>query len=301
MHNLFGRDLSQDFRGNHAIAFQEEVGSVPERPCVPIAGVPISNVTMDEALRRIELMIRLRGCNYVVTPNVDHVIELQKNKTFQRAYRASALVVPDGVPLLWASKLLGRPLAEKVSGSDLFPRFCALAAEKGYRLFFFGGLPGAAERAAEILTQRYPGLKVVGTDCPPYGFEKNEAQNWTAIRRIRESRAEVLIIGLGAPKSEIWLYRHLRACQVPAALSVGASFDFVAGMVRRAPRILQRVGLEWLWRLALEPRRLYQRYLYRDPAFFLLLWRDWRKGRRRRMVQHAIEPARSDGEAVPLS
>jgi N-acetylglucosaminyldiphosphoundecaprenol N-acetyl-beta-D-mannosaminyltransferase len=248
---------------------------------VQIAGVRIDNVTMDEAIAGIERMIQHRDPRFVVTPNVDHIVKLQHDARFRAAYDAAAMVLCDGMPLLWASRLLRTPLKEKVSGSDLFPRLCALAARKDYRLFFLGGRPGAAERCAQVLSQKFRGLNVCGTYCPPLGFESDKQENTRAIRAIRESGADVLFVGLGAPKQELWLRQNCQACAVPVSIGIGASFDFVAGYVRRAPGLFQRWGMEWFWRLCQDPRRMYRRYLVDDPEFLSLVWSQWLRTRAR--------------------
>lgn len=247
---------------------------------VVIAGVPIDNVSMAEAIDRIESMIALREPRYVVTPNIDHIVRVQKDLAFRGAYEGASLILADGMPLLWAARYLGFRLKQKVSGSDLFAIFPATAAKNGHRLYFMGGRPGAAQRSAEVLTARYPGLQVVGVDCPPLGFERNPAENNAVIRRIREARPDVLFVGLGTPKGELWIQRHHRECDVPVSIGIGASFDFVAGIVKRAPSVLQKIGAEWLWRLMQEPRRMYRRYLIDDPAFFHLVWLQKRTCRR---------------------
>jgi N-acetylglucosaminyldiphosphoundecaprenol N-acetyl-beta-D-mannosaminyltransferase len=247
---------------------------------VEISGVQIDNVTMCQAFEQIERLIARASPAYIVTPNVDHVVKLQRNAAFGSVYQGAALVLADGMPLLWAARFLGTPLKQKVSGSDLFPRFCQLAAERGYRLFFLGGQPGAAERAASVLAERHPDLRVVGTYCPPMRFEHDDEENERIIRMLNESRPDVVFVGVGAPKQELWIARHHKRYAAAVSIGVGASFDFVAGYVRRAPRVVQRLGLEWLWRLAQEPRRMHRRYLIDDPKFFALVWRQWHKQRR---------------------
>lgn len=240
---------------------------------VDLVGVAIDDLTMDEAIGRIEALIRAGEPSYVVTPNVDHLVMLQEDPAFRAAYGGAALVLADGVPLLWASRLLGTPLRAKVSGSDLFPAFAPVAAARGYRLFFLGGRPGAADRAAAILKARHPGLVVCGTCCPPFGFERDPEADARVVAAVREAAPDVLFVGLGAPKQELWLHRHRADLGVPVSLGVGASFEMTAGLVSRAPRWMQRAGLEWTWRLAKEPRRLWRRYLLRDSRFLYYLAR----------------------------
>lgn len=249
-------------------------------PKVDLLGVGVDSVTMDGALEAMDRLIRERKPSYLVTPNVDVLVQLQKDRDFKRIYEGASLVVPDGVPLLWAARFLGTPLGEKVSGSDLFVRFCERAAAKGHRLYLMGAMPGVAAKAAEVLTVRYPGLKIVGTHSPSFGFEKNEAECDEIVRRIVEAAPDVLFIGLGSPKQEKWTDRYLARLGVPVTVGVGISFDYVAGTVRRAPRWMQGAGLEWAWRLAMEPRRLWKRYLVNDPVFFWLVLKQKWNGRR---------------------
>lgn len=265
-------------------------------PIVPLAGVRITNLTMAQALGRIERMIRLREPSYVVTPNVDHVVRYQRRDDFTTAYDNAALVLADGMPLLWAGKFLKTPIKQKVSGSDLFPLFCEIAAEKGYKLFFLGGKPGAAQRSAEILTARNPGLKVVGVYCPPMGFEQDPVEHHRTIEMIKASGADLLFVGLGTPKQEVWISKNYRELNVPVSIGIGASFDFIAGLQKRAPVVMQKLGFEWLWRLVLDPKRMYKRYLVDDPEFFLLIWRQ-REARNRalgRALQNAPDSIYTD-------
>lgn len=247
---------------------------------VEIAGMLIDNVTMDEAIARIEEMIQRREPSYVVTPNADHVVRFQDDAAFRQAYHEASLVLADGMSVVWGAKLLSTPLKEKVSGSDLFPQFAPVAAQKGYRLFFLGGRPGAAERSAEVLADRCPGLQVVGVCCPPMGFERDETENRNVIQMIRQSDADVLFVGLGSPKQELWIHKHHQQYRTPVSVGIGGTFEFISGIVRRAPRLMRKTGLEWFWRLMAEPRRMYRRYLIEDPAFLRLLWRQWRSGQR---------------------
>jgi N-acetylglucosaminyldiphosphoundecaprenol N-acetyl-beta-D-mannosaminyltransferase len=235
---------------------------------------------MDEAVERIETLMRRRAPAYVVTPNVDHIVKVEHNAAFKAAYDNASMVLADGMPLLWAGRFLKTPIRQKVSGSDLFPRFCEVAAARGHKLFFLGGLPGAVERSAELLSQRHPGLNVVGMHCPPMGFENDPVENRRTIDMIKASGADLLFVGLGTPKQELWIWRHHVETGVPVSIGIGASFDFIAGMQKRAPLFMQKLGFEWFWRLALDPKRMYRRYLIDDPEFFLLIWRQ-RQARKR--------------------
>ena len=240
---------------------------------VTICGVRIDNVTMEGTLDAIECLIKSRQPAYVVTPNADHMVKLQKDEEFRRIYEGASLVLADGMPILWAGLFLGTPLAEKVSGSDLVPKLCRRAAEKNFTLFFLGGREGAAARAKEVLEKKYPGLCVVGTYSPPVGFEKDAAESRKIEEMIRAAAPDVLLVGLGAPKQEKWISKNHQALAVPVSVGVGVTFEFIAGMVKRAPRWMQATGLEWSWRLLMEPKRLWKRYLVDDTAFFWFVFR----------------------------
>ena len=238
---------------------------------INILGIEIDNISYGEALARICELIKTGEVVYVVAPNVDHVIKLQSDAEFRRIYENASLVLADGMPLLWAARFLGTPLKGKISGSDLFPELCAFAAEKGYKLFFLGGRPGAALKAAEVLRAKHPGIQIVGIYSPPFGFENDVAENRKIIQMIRDAKPDILFVGLGAPKQEKWIFSHYKELNVPISIGIGVSFEFVSGMVRRAPLWMQRIGLEWFWRLMMEPRRLWKRYLVDDMKFLYLV------------------------------
>jgi N-acetylglucosaminyldiphosphoundecaprenol N-acetyl-beta-D-mannosaminyltransferase len=228
---------------------------------------------MAETLLAIKEIVERRRFSYAVNPNVDSTVKLRKNAQWRELYAKAELVVVDGVPLLWASKILGTPLKERINGTDLFERTCELAAQQGYSVFLLGGSPGAAAGACEKLQQRHPQLKIAGWDCPPYGFYKVAEQNLAIQRKIRESGADILFVGLGAPQQEQWMSDYGEGSGVAFASAVGVSFSFVGGLIPRAPLWMQRNGLEWLWRLGKEPRRLSRRYLLEDMPFFAILLR----------------------------
>jgi N-acetylglucosaminyldiphosphoundecaprenol N-acetyl-beta-D-mannosaminyltransferase len=213
----------------------------------------------------------------VVTPNADHVVNLERSEALRAAYARADLVVPDGMPVVWASWLLGTPVKERVTGSDLMPRLCELAAARGLKVFILGGAPGVAQRAAQKLVFRYPGLAVAGTDSPPLGFEQDEAQNTRIVEAIRAGGADIVFVCLGSPKQDVWMARHIDRFDKGVFLGVGAAVDFCAGTVRRAPPWMQHAGIEWAYRLAQQPGKLAGRYV-RDLYFFVLLGRElWRR------------------------
>jgi N-acetylglucosaminyldiphosphoundecaprenol N-acetyl-beta-D-mannosaminyltransferase len=241
---------------------------------IDLLGIPIDRIGMTETIDKIDEFIARGGCHLVATANVDHVIQALRDVEFRRIYHALDLSVVDGVPLLWAARFLGRPLIERVNGTDLFVRLCEHASQKGYRVFLLGAPPGVASRAASQLTRRFPGLQVVGTYAPPLGFDTDDLENQKIVEMIRQARPDILFVGLGAPKQEKWAHRHLSELNVPVIVGVGASFEYLAGQTRRAPRWMQRAGLEWLFRVASQPGRYWKRYLVRDVQFVPLLLRE---------------------------
>lgn len=243
---------------------------------VTIAGTEIDSVRFRDAVDRILAHARAGGDPvFIVTPNAHHVSMLQSSAEFREAYRSAWLCLADGVSVLWAARLLRSPLPEKVSGSDLFPAVCKAAAGTGIGIFLMGGRPGAAETAARVLQERYPGLEIAGTYCPPLGFEHDAVESARAVEAIRSAAPGVLFVGLGAPKQELWMYRNRHQIGVPVSIGVGVSFEFVAGMVRRAPKWMRRSGLEWFYRLVSEPRRLWKRYAVTNLHFAWLVLRQY--------------------------
>ena len=230
----------------------------------------VDNLTMEETLQKTDELIREEKNAYIVTPNVDHIIQLERGGELREAYRDADLILTDGKPLIWISKWYGTPIKEKISGSDLFPKLCQLAAEKGYTMYFLGAAEGVAAKAAENLMKRYPGLQVVGTYSPPFGFEKDEEELVKIISQIRAVKPHILIVGLGCPKQELFIFHHRKELGVPLSLGLGASLDFEAGNIKRAPAWMANHGLEWLYRITQDPKRLAKRYLVDDMKIFRL-------------------------------
>lgn len=224
----------------------------------------IDNLTMQESLEIIDELINRKNPSYVVTPNVDHIVKLEEDTEFQEVYENADLILTDGMPLIWISKMKKTPIKEKVSGSDLFPKVCELASKKGYRLFLLGAAEGVADIAAKNLKEKYNGLNVVGTYSPSYGFEKNEDEINHIINIVREAKPDILAVGLGAPKQEKFIYKYKDKLNVPISLAIGASIDFEAGNINRAPKWMQNIGLEWFYRLCKEPKRMFKRYIIDD-------------------------------------
>jgi N-acetylglucosaminyldiphosphoundecaprenol N-acetyl-beta-D-mannosaminyltransferase len=244
-------------------------------------GVMVDVLTMDQAVGVVVDFVRNAEltpdapCRIVVTPNLDHAVELRQNERLRAAYEAAALVLADGMPLVWASRLGPRPLPERVTGSDLTPRVLG-AAPAGVRVFLLGGSEAAAEAAERNIRSRYPGLTLVGRLSPPRGFEHDAAWSERIVHAITESRAQLVVLGLGAPKQELWAHRHADRLPATVMLCVGATIDFLAGTVSRAPRWMQAIGLEWVYRLLSDPKRLLRRYARDAWHLPRLLWDDLR-------------------------
>lgn len=224
----------------------------------------VDNLSMDEALERIDELIKKNKNAYVVTPNVDHIVKLETDMDLRKIYRDADLILTDGMPLIWISKLKNEPIKEKVSGSDLFPKVCEMAAKKGYKVFLLGAAEGVAAKAAENLKDKYKNLQIAGTYSPSYGFENKPQEIDFIIKTITEAKPHILAVGLGAPKQEKFIYKYKDTLKVPISLAIGASIDFEAGNVKRAPKWMQKSGLEWSYRLIKEPKRMFKRYLIDD-------------------------------------
>lgn len=255
---------------------------------VAVLGVPFDPVTTEEAIRRIDAMIATRQPHYVVTANVDFLVQAHRDVELRRILLEADLVLCDGTPVLWASRWLGNPLPERVAGSDLAPALLASAAEKGHRVFLLGAAEGVGALAAERLAQQYPKLKVVGHFAPPFSplLQMNHEE---IVRRVQATRPDILLVSFGCPKQEKWIAMHHRALGVPVAIGVGATLDFLAGRIKRAPDWMRQTGTEWIYRLSLEPKRLYKRYADDLVCFLPTLARQWVSLARDRWV-HADQP-----------
>ena len=251
---------------------------MPER--VRLFGVEIDPVGMREAVSCLHEWIAAPQsvCRFVVTPNVDHIVMLQHSEPLRNAYAAADLVTADGMPVVVASRWLGRPLPERVTGADLVPAlFSAADPKRPLRVFLLGAALGVAERAASRIEATWKCVTVVGTYSPPLGFEKNADENRHILAQIAAVHPDVVVVGLGAPKQEQWVHAHRDRMAAKVALCVGATIDFLAGEKSRAPAWMGRVGIEWMHRLLSEPRRLFKRYVRDAFVFPRLVWREWRR------------------------
>ena len=267
---------------------------LPKPPRFVIDRVPVDRVPMDYAVAWIVHGLKQRDMRpplMITGPNAQLVTLAARDPRFAEALRAADLSVPDGISVVLASRILGQPIPERVTGGDLMERLCAEAARYGFSVFFLGGLPGAAAGAALNLQRRYPALRIAGTYCPPRGFERDSMESAHIRQLITDAAPDLLCVAFGAPKQEIWMYENCPTLPVGAAMAVGAGLDTQAGLRRRAPPWTHALGIEWLYRLVREPRRLWRRYLFGNTQFLLLVLRQWLAGSPRFACEPAINSA----------
>lgn len=233
---------------------------------VDVLGVGISAVSMTQAVDRIGDWVARDDREYVCVTGVHGVMESRRDPELARIHNDSGLTTPDGMPMVWAGRRAGATWMTRVYGPDLMLAVLEQAVVAGWSSYFYGGAPGTPERLAERLVERFPGLRVAGTESPPYR-PLTRAEDAAAVARIDASGADLVWVGLSTPKQERWMATHRPLLAAPVLLGVGAAFDIHAGLVPQAPRWVQRGGLEWAYRLGREPRRLASRYLRNNPAF----------------------------------
>ena len=241
-------------------------------PTTTVSEVPFSNVTMKEAIALIHLIVQKGDApHHICTGNLDHLVLLQRDNEFREAYEKASLVLADGMPIVWMSNIARRandkPLKERVAGSDLFWELVQASATTGLRLFFLGGAPGAADEARDEAEKRFPGCNICGTYCPPKDTFPTDAEQARIENLIRDAAPDVLLVGLGAPKQEKWILRRKARLGVPVSIGVGGTFEMAAGRVRRAPKWIQKLGMEWAYRMVQDPARLWKRYIANDLPF----------------------------------
>jgi N-acetylglucosaminyldiphosphoundecaprenol N-acetyl-beta-D-mannosaminyltransferase len=269
------REGRHEMKNSNEAAFDRPLRT----PTATVGGVVFNNVTMEETVSLILLMVQKgESAHHVVTGNLDHLFTLQRDAAFREVYRSAAIALPDGAPIVWLSRLKDRnrkglnhsPLRERVAGSDLFWELAKASQKTGLRLFFLGGVPGAADAAAEIVRARYPNAQICGTYCPPHETFATDAEQARIADRVRDAAPDVLLVGLGAPKQEKWIAANKHHLGVPVSIGVGGSFEMAAGIVNRAPLSVQKFGMEWAYRLVQDPSRLWRRYLRDDLPFLAL-------------------------------
>ncbi len=240
----------------------------PQANRVNILGVGVAASDIASVLKSFESWIDRRVRAYVCVPDVHLVMQCQWDPDLRRVLNAATLTVTDGMPLVWFCRLAGRSSAQRVYGPDLLLAACADGVARGRRHYFYGGAPGVAETLATKLSSRFPGLKIAGVQCPPFR-PLTAAEEEAAVAEINGAKPDIVWVGLGAPKQEFWMDRLRGQLEAPLLVGVGAAFDFHSGAKPQAPRVLQRSGLEWVFRLASEPRRLWPRYRKVVPAFLV--------------------------------
>lgn len=231
----------------------------------------VNNLTMSETIDAVEELIKSEKKSYVVAINVDVVIKIENDPYLKKIVDNADMVLVDGKPLVWISNFYGKPLKAKISGSDLVPLLCEEASKKQYSIFIIGGKEGVAEQAKQNLEKRLPGIRIVGTYAPTYGFEKNDAELNKINTLLSEAKPELLIACFGCPKQEKWIFENISKYDAKVSICAGATVDFLAGNIKRAPRWMSEHGLEWLYRFLQEPKRMFRRYFIDDMKIFRLI------------------------------
>jgi N-acetylglucosaminyldiphosphoundecaprenol N-acetyl-beta-D-mannosaminyltransferase len=240
---------------------------VQGHPCFPVLAVRVDAVEIPEVVAQIEEWVQHRqGCHTIAATGMHGIVEARHDPSFREILNATDLVVPDGMPLVWLGRRHGHDLPRRVYGPDLMLAFCEKTKERRYRHFFFGGEPGVAHRLAESLQRRLPGMQIAGTYSPPFR-PLSMPEDDEIVAMISRAAPDVLWVGLGAPKQERWMHEHKHKLSVPVMVSIGAAFDMLSGRKKQAPRWIREHGLEWLFRLCQEPRRLWRRYLICGAQF----------------------------------
>lgn len=257
-----------------------EASTLAENASLNILGVRVDAVQIPDAIARLEEWIRKHDiCRYVAVTGMHGVTEAQHDPAFKDILNSAGLVVPDGMPLVWLGRLKGFPLKRRVYGPELMMTFFESTEKKGYRHFLYGGTPWVVEQLVKTIQRRFPGTIIAGTYSPPFRNLTQEEDS-QAVAMINKSVPDIVWVGLSTPKQERWMHQHRERLRVPVSIGVGAAFDINARVKKQAPRWMREHGLEWLFRLLQEPRRLWKRYLLYGSKFvgyILLEFLGWRK------------------------
>lgn len=235
---------------------------------VDVLGVGVSAIDMRMTLDVVDQWIARGEHHYVCVTGVHGIMESQRDAHLREVHNRSGLTTPDGMPLVWAGRAAGAPRMDRVYGPDLMLALCEMANARGFSSYFYGGRPGVADRLAQRLQGLYPGLRIAGTYAPPFR-ELSADEDEHVVNLINRAQPDVVWVGLGTPKQELWMAAHIHKLDANALIGVGAAFDIHAGLSPQAPHWMQRSGLEWAFRLGHEPRRLWRRYLYGNPRFLV--------------------------------
>ena len=237
----------------------------------PLLNTYVNNVNMAETVEAIESMIVNGGKHYIVAINVDVVMKIEEDKYLKEITDKADMVLVDGKPLVWIANYHKHPIKAKISGSDLVPLLCKVAAEKNYSVFIIGGKDGIAEQAKKKLEEKHPGIDIVGTYAPPFGFEKDGVELQKINEMVSSVHPDLLIACFGCPKQEKWIYENYQKYDAKVSICAGATVDFLAGHVNRAPKWMSEVGLEWFYRFLQEPKRMFKRYFIDDVKILKLI------------------------------
>ena len=238
---------------------------------VELLNVHVNNLTMHEALSEIEKYIKQDTKSYVVAVNVDVIMKIEQDQYLRDITNYANMVLVDGKPLVWISKLYKRPIKEKISGSDLVPQLCRISAIQGYTIFILGGRDGVAQKAKKNLEKSYPGIIIVGCYSPPFGFERDRHEVEKINQLINQEKPDLLIVCFGCPKQEKYIYENINKYNAKVSICAGATVDFLAGNVKRAPKLVSDMGFEWLYRFTRDPKRLFKRYFIDDMKIIKLI------------------------------
>jgi N-acetylglucosaminyldiphosphoundecaprenol N-acetyl-beta-D-mannosaminyltransferase len=236
-----------------------------------VLGCPVTKLRLEDFVTMAERFIQSQTPHYIAVVNAAKLVNMRSDQELDQSVRSADLIGADGVPLVWASRLLGNPLPGRVNGTDLMYKLLEKANEKGYRVFFFGASADVLERVVERVKRDYPGVRIGGSHHGYFALSEESA----IVSQIQASRSDILFIAFGTPKKELWVKQYLSRMEVPVVHGVGGSFDVLAGVVPRAPIWMQRSGLEWLFRVFQEPRRMWRRYLVTNTIFIALLTKEW--------------------------
>lgn len=244
---------------------------------INLFGVNFHNFTFEEALKEISCIIDRKIKTVAFTPNVDHIVKILRNNEIKKLYETADLILNDSRVLYIASRFLRKRVRGKISGSDILPALCKISSTKGYKIFFLGGRDNAAYQAAERFRSIYKAINITGITSPAFGFENREVENDKIIDNINFEKPDILFVGLGTPKQEKWLIKNKDRLNATFMIGVGASFEFASGVIKRSPKWMQFLALEWFYRLTKEPQRLWKRYLISNTLFFMFFMREFFK------------------------
>lgn len=238
-----------------------------------LLNIYVNNVNMEETVQFIDNLIIEKQKSYIVAVNVDVIIKVEQDAYLKKIVDEANMVLVDGQPLVWIAKWHKKPVKAKISGSDLVPQLCENAAKKGHTIFIIGGKDGIAQRAQKKLEEQFPAINIVGTYAPPYGFEKNVEELRKINEMISKVHPDLLIACFGCPKQEKWIYENYQKYDATVSVCAGATVDFLAGNIKRAPKWISNIGLEWLFRAFHDPKRLFKRYFIDDTKIIKLIWK----------------------------